>query len=597
MTWKFFKELEDSTELQVMQDIKQVSLRHETKSQLNYHVLLLFNKEISIADYLSESIQQEWSEPGILYLWILLVHFEDLREIDQKSLQKIIELLDSLGTEPMANFSTNEEDPNSWRLYLLLLKISHRLYLAEGNRKQAGKKSVLSFMEVKKHSIVQMVSQNEFWVRIMRSLMVLYTNNRYLFKKLWTANKEERIEGYERSMMNELKSDDLQIPEYSLQETLRMMLCFGASLDRLNTFCGAVCDLKLLSSRSILSVMVSLENRLLKMHSPPLPASASNDVLMQRLCHYLPLTDLIQYASSSRKTYHSSLPTILEHTMRNFKYPQSTRMQIWTLYLRVWERPPAPTSAQTPLEPKVEELIVMDLNRSLNFMDEQYYDPIRAVLRWVAAEYPEVGYFQGMNYIAIFLFYSFEKDEMLARRFFALLVERHLREYLHRSFESVMKLIFVCDKFLETLYPSLWAKLAKGGVSSLHFAVPNLITLFTSLIKTPESYGYIYEIWDALLADGFLSIVKALLLILEIQQGQIFKIPHDQLLIVMKQVERDPFAILKHYQSDEDKLKAQCKHLNKARLALLPVSKSSQRLYESFYSHVRHPLHKRWDLS
>lgn len=292
------------------------------------------------------------------------------------------------------------------------------------------------------------------------------------------------------------------------------------------------------------------------------------------------------------------MPIILQHTMRSYSYPQSTRMQIWTLYLKLYQKNSRYIkTGPTPLEPKVEELIVMDLNRSLNFMDEQYYEQIQSMLLWVSAEYPEVGYFQGMNYIAIFLFYSFQKDALLARQFFALVIELHLHEYLHRSFESVMKLIFVCDKFIETLYPTLWAKLAKGEVSSLHFAVPNLITLFTSLIKTPESHSYIFEIWDSLLADGFLSIVKALLLILEIQQGQIFKIPHDQLLIVMKQLERDPFAVLKHGQPDEEKLHLHFKRLNKARLCQLPVSLQALRLYESFYADVRFPMYKRWDPS
>ena len=49
----------------------------------------------------------------------------------------------------------------------------------------------------------------------------------------------------------------------------------------------------------------------------------------------------------------------------------------------------------------------MDLKRSVNFFDSEDHDSVKQLLLSVANKYPQLGYYQGMNYIAIYVYYFF----------------------------------------------------------------------------------------------------------------------------------------------------------------------------------------------
>ena len=175
----------------------------------------------------------------------------------------------------------------------------------------------------------------------------------------------------------------------------------------------------------------------------------------------------------------------------------------------------------------------MDLKRSIIFCAEDSYDILKRILLNVSLEYKDsIGYYQGMNYIAMFLMEAFG-DENKAYHFFCYISDRILTKYFANNFEGIVKLIWICDKMIQIHSPGLWAKLRHGGVSSIHFSVPNLITLFTSLIKNNEAKRHIYEIWDIMFCEGFSSIIKALIYILEVQKVHIDMIDSIVVIVVI----------------------------------------------------------------
>jgi hypothetical protein len=241
-----------------------------------------------------------------------------------------------------------------------------------------------------------------------------------------------------------------------------------------------------------------------------------------------------------------------------------------------------------------EDIIDMDLKRSMIFCDENSYDPLKRLLLNVSLEFKStIGYYQGMNYIAMFILEAF-KDEVKAYHFFCHVADKILTKYFSNNFEGIVKLIWICDKMMQIHSPSLWEKLRHGGVSAIHFSVPNLITLFTSLIKNPDAKKHIYEIWDIMLCDGLSAIVKALIYILEIQKVHIDMIESEQLLMAMRNVESDPFSVLKHSENDPQIIQGYLDHLSKHNLRRAAYDPTLFDDLQKYYTDIVAEIHQFW---
>ncbi len=237
----------------------------------------------------------------------------------------------------------------------------------------------------------------------------------------------------------------------------------------------------------------------------------------------------------------------------------------------------------------------MDLKRSTNFFDVKYYNNIKLLLYNIALEYQNtIAYYQGMNYIAIFIYETF-MDDRKAFEFFCYIAEKILIQHFSDTFGGLVRLIWTCDRMIQVHSPLLWEKLRNGGVSSIHFSVPNLITLFTSLVKSPSSKRHIAEVWDLMLSeDGLFSVLKTLIYILEIQRVHIDQIDTELLLIAMKNVESDPFAIIRQVESDESVVEKFVSHLSKENLRQISYDPKVYTKLQHFYTDVVSHIQKFW---
>ena len=133
---------------------------------------------------------------------------------------------------------------------------------------------------------------------------------------------------------------------------------------------------------------------------------------------------------------------------------------------------------------------------------------MKRILTNIALDFPELGYYQGMNYLVIFIYETF-KDELTAYRFLHFMAEKFLKTKLEKTFKGVMEMIFLSDKLMQIAIPKTWSKLKAGNMSSIHFSVSLMITMFSTLIKDTSMFGIVYRIWDMFLVDGFLVVLKS----------------------------------------------------------------------------------------
>jgi hypothetical protein len=140
---------------------------------------------------------------------------------------------------------------------------------------------------------------------------------------------------------------------------------------------------------------------------------------------------------------------------------------------------------------------------------------MKRVLINIALDFPELSYYQGMNYLVIFVYKTF-KDELTTYRFLNFVADKFLKQKLEKSFKGLMEMIFLSDKLLEINTPKVWKKLGAGQMSSIHFSVSLLITMFATLIKDEKYFPIVYRVWDLFLVDGFVSVLKSQLHVLKI---------------------------------------------------------------------------------
>lgn len=249
-----------------------------------------------------------------------------------------------------------------------------------------------------------------------------------------------------------------------------------------------------------------------------------------------------------------------------------------------------------PLDRRTVEQIEMDLNRSSESMDTIFLREMHLILTNLASDFPKVSYYQGMNYLAIFAFYVFEQDPRKAYHFFSYMIESLIQHYFGQDFQGVHRLIYCIDKLLEKNQPKVADRLKEEGISAIFFCVPNLITLFTSMVRNRDLYELIGDVWDVVLSCGIQGIVNALLLILELQQNLILKLRGDDLMQVMRDVEKDPFAIAAFFSKQNPKeLQAAIKGFSKKALVNSKTSGREIQALEQIHEQVRREFLDQFD--
>ncbi|KAJ3596352.1 hypothetical protein NHX12_002760, partial [Muraenolepis orangiensis] len=130
---------------------------------------------------------------------------------------------------------------------------------------------------------------------------------------------------------------------------------------------------------------------------------------------------------------------------------------------------------------------------------------------------PKIGYSQGMSYIAAVLLMQLGEEEAFwalvalldKPRYLAQLFDLHLTEVQHQ--------VKVFDHFLKHRKPQLSQHLESMGVSSVHFIMPWLLTLFTSL----PCWDSVLAVWDLIMLNGVCAVFQTSLAIMELLEPRL----------------------------------------------------------------------------
>ncbi|XP_026884593.2 TBC1 domain family member 10A [Electrophorus electricus] len=145
------------------------------------------------------------------------------------------------------------------------------------------------------------------------------------------------------------------------------------------------------------------------------------------------------------------------------------------------------------------------------------------VLTAYAKYNPQIGYSQGMSYIAAVFLMVLDEEEA----FWAMVILLEKPKYLSELFDSSLKKIqhqaLVFQQLLKHREPQLYQHMEKLGVSSLHFIMQWFLTLFTFL----PCWDSVLAIWDLFLLHGVTAVFRAGLAILQLMEARLLSVTEE----------------------------------------------------------------------
>ncbi|XP_056595244.1 carabin isoform X2 [Triplophysa dalaica] len=136
---------------------------------------------------------------------------------------------------------------------------------------------------------------------------------------------------------------------------------------------------------------------------------------------------------------------------------------------------------------------------------------------------PQIGYVQGMSYIAAVLLMILSEEEA----FWAMVALLEKPKYLSELFDSSVKKIqhqaLVFHELLKHRTPLLFQHLETLGVSSVHFIMQWFLTLFTSL----PCWDSVLAIWDLIMLHGLQAVFRTGLTIITLLESRIMNMTEE----------------------------------------------------------------------
>ncbi|XP_035520322.1 uncharacterized protein si:ch211-266k8.4 [Morone saxatilis] len=136
---------------------------------------------------------------------------------------------------------------------------------------------------------------------------------------------------------------------------------------------------------------------------------------------------------------------------------------------------------------------------------------------------PQVGYSQGMSYIAAVLLMQLGEEEAFWALTALLGKPKYLTELFDLSLNKVQHQVKVFDQFLKHRKPQLSQHMESVGVLSVYFVMPWFLTLFSSL----PCWDSVLAVWDLIILHGLSAVFRTALTIIELLEPRLLDL-HDE---------------------------------------------------------------------
>jgi hypothetical protein len=158
---------------------------------------------------------------------------------------------------------------------------------------------------------------------------------------------------------------------------------------------------------------------------------------------------------------------------------------------------------------------------------EDRHESLRRVLRAYSQIDPDVGYCQGMNFIAaMFLMFLSEEES-----FWLLVVVMNeepysLRELFGENMSGAREVLFIAEKLVKQFLPKLYKHMHKEGIHHSMFVTQWLLTVYTSSFP----FDLVSRVWDSFLVEGWKVVYRIMLALLKHAEGTLLELSFEPIL-------------------------------------------------------------------
>lgn len=156
-------------------------------------------------------------------------------------------------------------------------------------------------------------------------------------------------------------------------------------------------------------------------------------------------------------------------------------------------------------------------------------DLLYAVIKAYSVFDPEVGYTQGMCFIAVPLIINMNESEAFCL-LVTLMKDYNVRLFFQDEMRGLHLLLYQFDRLLEDKCPYLYNHLVKQGVKLLMFALQWFLTFFA--YKFPLEF--VLRIYDVIITEGIEAVLKFALNLMIRNEQALLALAFDQLLEFLK---------------------------------------------------------------
>jgi len=228
----------------------------------------------------------------------------------------------------------------------------------------------------------------------------------------------------------------------------------------------------------------------------------------------------------------------------------SVRGQVWLLRMKAsreqMEQRKTTTYASLknqPVSAEFTEQIAKDIDRTFPqydlFQQKEIQNVMSDILRSVAAYRSDLGYCQGMNYVAGFLNTLMPEEDtfwLMVR----IIDQFNMKDFWSGTLSGLPRSFFILEKLMESEIPRLFAHFNKVELVTSMYATPWMMTLFLYNHSIPFST----RLWDMLLFEGWSYVYAIALSILMLHEEQMLKMDFDELVKFLqfscKKLESEP---------------------------------------------------------
>ena len=265
---------------------------------------------------------------------------------------------------------------------------------------------------------------------------------------------------------------------------------------------------------------------------------------------FLPKEEFIKIFQLNHNIYLKTRPYLLKFRLTKFDISINERLLIWEIILNIKDIKKKYNYLE--LKEKIEEnntddkngkayaLIDLDLKRTPLFREKENHKKIAAnILKSANISQSKSGidYYQGMNFIILFLYQLLEYDEEKTFYFFLALNKNTKYHELFKNELSDLVIYFdVFEKILEINLPEIYYELLDKQINTQFYSTPWFITLFTSEVnefKKEKVSKFTLMAFESFIFLGWSGIINSGLTLLYYNKDKILNYDGNELMKYM----------------------------------------------------------------